>query len=150
MLPSGATPAPVASDTCTSNHVSPRDSSSPRPRPGTAGNSSKVGCSYHKADDSRQGRHTRGRAGTPVLSSADRRQDRDSSQKSKRKFSQVRFNQDKDSFAGGRGSDTTVPGHSSGEMGDGGPGPRGPTRPDLWRRWLEGTKSAVRRKTLLR
>ena len=136
MLPSGA----------------PRGSSSPRPRPGTAGNSSKVGCSYHQADDSRQGRHTRGRAGagTPVLSSADRRQDRDSSQKSKRKFSQVRFNQDKDSFAGGRGSDTTVPGHSSGEMGDGGPGPRGPTRPDLWRRWLEGTKSAVRRKRLLR
>ena len=52
-----APPAPAAAASCTgSGHVSPRGSSSPRPRPGTAGNSPKAGCSYHQAESSGQGR----------------------------------------------------------------------------------------------
>ena len=82
--PRGAAPAPAASATCTSGHVSPRGSSSPRPRPGTAGNSPKAGCSYHQAEGSSQGRDSpkpgssRGQASaTPAAASAGLRPSQD-------------------------------------------------------------------------
>ena len=82
MSPRGA----AASASCTSGHVSPRGSSSPRPRPGTAGNSPKAGCSYHQAESSsQQGRDSpkpgssRGQAAsaTPASASASLRPSQD-------------------------------------------------------------------------